>query len=58
MAGVLIFLKCQNKVRVRPYIVENMKIRYNKYTAGVFSKSIQNAKMWYGWGLIYLKNVE
>ena len=35
MAGVLTYLKSQNKVQLGSYITENAKIRYSQCTDGV-----------------------
>ena len=48
MAGFLIFLKCENKVRLGSYIVENVKIRYDQGTAGVLYCSKSKNKVQLG----------
>ena len=57
MAGVLIFLKCENKVRLGSYVVENIKARL-RHRWGIVRlgfTSIENAGISYSLGFVLLQ---
>ena len=56
MAGVLILLKCQNKIWLGSYIVENVKKGTPKVQLGCYI--VQIAKISYCWGLLLFKMLE